>query len=142
VLAQINAGSGLPETPVFLTPVQGTGVADITRPDRTSAPLYAAANGHFLNSQAYTAPATGQWGDAGRNSIRGPMTFTMNAAFARTLRVHGNDSVDIRIEADNLLNHATFTAWNTIWTADSPTFGLPASVNPMRSVQLVGRFRF
>lgn len=140
VLAQVNAGSGLPETPIYLAPVPGTGFSNIMRPDRTSAPVYAAANGYFLNWRSYTAPATGQWGDAGRNSIRGPMTFTMNAALARTLRVHGNDSLDIRIEANNLLNHASFTAWNTVW--NPTTFGLPASVNAMRSVQLVGRFRF
>ncbi len=140
VLAEVNAGSGLPETPVYISPVPGTGFANIMRPDRTGAPLYVTENGYFLNSQAYAAPEVGQWGNAGRNSIRGPMTFTMNAALARTLRVRTNDSFDIRIEANNLLNHATFTAWNTIW--NPTTFGLPASVNPMRSVQLVGRFRF
>ncbi|HEX5283401.1 MAG TPA: carboxypeptidase regulatory-like domain-containing protein [Bryocella sp.] len=140
VLAQVNAGSGLPETPIYISPVLGTGFANIMRPDRTSAPVYASANGYFLNWQAYAAPAAGHWGDTGRNSIRGPMTFTMNAALARTLRVRANDSLDIRIEADNLLNHASFTAWNTIW--NPTTFGLPASVNAMRSVQLVGRFRF
>jgi hypothetical protein len=70
------------------------------------------------------------------------MTFTMNVALARTLRLHGSDSLDLRLEADNFLNHATFTGWNTIWSAGSPTFGLPASVNAMRNVQLVGRFRF
>lgn len=140
VLAQVNAGSGLPETPVYLASVPGTGVTGTIRPDRTSASLYSGSNGYFLNWQAYTAPATGQWGDAGRNSIHGPMTFTMNAALARTLRVRGNDSLDMRIEADNLLNHASFTAWNTIW--NPTTFGLPASVNAMRTVQLVGRFRF
>lgn len=140
VLAQVNAGSGLPETPIFVAPIPSTGYTNIMRPDRTSAPLYAANNGYFLNSAAFTAPASGQWGDAGRNSIRGPMTFTMNAALARTLRVHGNDSLDMRIEADNLLNHANFTSWNTIW--NTTTFGLPASVNAMRSVQLIGRFRF
>ena len=140
VLAQINAGSGLPQTPVFLASVPGTGITGTIRPDRTSAPLYSAASGYFLNWQAYAAPSSGQWGSAGRNSIRGPMTFTMNAALARTVRVRGNYSVDLRIEADNVLNHATFTSWNTIW--NPTTFGLPASVNAMRSVQLVGRFRF
>jgi hypothetical protein len=147
VLAQVSAGSGLPETPVYLAAVPGTGFANVIRPDRTNTPVYTKANGYFLNWQAYTTPVTGQWGDAGRNSIRGPMTLTMNAALARTLRVHGNDSLDIRMEADNLLNHATFTAWNTIWSPPTlplnpTTFGLPASVNPMRSVQLVGRLRF
>ncbi len=140
VLAQVNAGSGLPQTPVYLAPVPNTGVTGTIRPDRTSAPLYTASAGYFLNSAAYATPASGQWGNAGRNSIRGPATFTMNAALARTLRLHGNYSLDLRLEADNVLNHATFTGWNTI--TNSTTFGLPASVNAMRSVQLNGRFRF
>jgi hypothetical protein len=140
VFTQINAGSGLPETPVYLATVPGTGVTGTIRPDRTSAPLYTAANGYFLNSAAFTAPASGHWGNAGRNSIRGPMTFTLNASLARTLRLRGNHSLDIELDADNLLNHATFSAWNTI--TNSTTFGLPASVNAMRSVQLSGRFRF
>jgi hypothetical protein len=140
VLAQVTAGSGLPQTPVYLAPVPGTGVTGTIRPDRTSAPLYTASAGYFLNSAAYATPASGQWGNARRNSIRGPVTFTMNAALARTLRLHGNYSLDLRLEADNFLNHATFTGWNTI--TNSTTFGLPASVNPMRSVQLNGRFRF
>jgi len=140
VFTQISAGSGLPQTPVYLAAVPGTGVTGTIRPDRTSAPLYIAANGYFLNSGAYTTPVSGQWGNAGRNSIRGPMTFTMDAALARTLRLHGNNSLDLRLEANNVLNHATFTGWNTI--TNSTTFGLPASVNAMRSVQLSGRFRF
>ena len=142
VLTQVTAGSGLPETPVYLAAVPNTGVTGTIRPDRTSAPLYTSSNGYFLNSEAYATPASGQWGSAGRNSIRGPVSFTMNAALARTLRLHGNNSLDLRLEADNVLNHATFTAWNTIWTANSPTFGLPASVNSMRNVQISGRFRF
>jgi hypothetical protein len=140
VFTQITAGSGLPETPVYLAPVPSTGVTGTIRPDRTSAPLYTAANGYFLNSDAYSTPVSGQWGNAGRNSIRGPATFSMNVALARTLRLHGSDSLDLRLEADNVLNHATFTAWNTI--TNSTTFGLPASVNAMRNVQLSGRFRF
>jgi hypothetical protein len=140
VLAQITAGSGLPETPVYLAAVPNTGQTGSIRPDRTSAPLYTAANGYFLNSAAFAAPASGEWGNAGRNSIRGPATFTMDAALARTLRIRGNYSLDVRLQADNVLNHATFTAWNTV--VQSTTFGLPASVNGMRNVQLSGRFRF
>lgn len=140
VFAQINTGSGLPETPVYFAAVPGTGFYNTIRPDRTSASLYSASNGYFLNWNAFAAPASGQWGNAGRNSIRGPATFTMNAALMRTLRVHGNYSLDLRLEADNVLNHASFTAWNTVW--NPTTFGLPASVNAMRNVQLSGRFRF
>ena len=114
MLAEISAGSGLPETPVYLAAVPGTGVTNSIRPDRTSAPLYTSANGYFLNSAAFATPTSGQWGNAGRNSIRGPATFTMDAAVARTLRIRGNYSLDVRLQADNVLNHATFTAWNTV----------------------------
>jgi hypothetical protein len=141
VFTQISAGSGLPQTPVYFAPVPGTGYSGSIRPDRTSAPLYIASNGFFLNSDAFAAPASGQWGNAGRNYIRGPATFSMNAALLRTFRLHGNYSLDLQLEADNVLNHATFTGWNTI--TNSTTFGLPASVNgSMRNVQLSGRFRF
>jgi hypothetical protein len=140
VLTQITAGSGLPQTPVYLAAVPNTGVTGTIRPDRTGAPLYIASNGYFLNSDAFATPASGQWGNAGRNSIRGPATFSMNATLARTLRIHGNYSLDLRLEADNVLNHATFSGWNTI--TNSTIFGLPASVNSMRNVQLSGRFRF
>lgn len=140
VLTSISAGSGLPETPVYLTAVPGTGITGTLRPDRTGAPVRVAANGYFLNSAAFAAPAPGQWGTAGRNSITGPATFTTNASLLRTLRLHGTYSLDVRLDANNVLNHAVFTGWNTI--TNSTTFGLPASVNAMRSVQLSGRLRF
>ena len=40
--AQITAGTGLPQTPIYLAPVQGTGVTGTIRPDYTGAKLYAA----------------------------------------------------------------------------------------------------
>ena len=140
VLTQITAGTGLPQTPVYLAAVPGTGITGTIRPDRTSAPLYIASGGFFLNSAAFATPASGQWGNAGRNSIRGPATFTMNATLARTLRLHGNYTLDLELDANNILNHATFAGWNTV--TNSTIFGLPASVNTMRKVQLSGRFRF
>ena len=42
VLTQITVGSGLPETPIYLAAVQGTGVTGSIRPDATGAAVYAA----------------------------------------------------------------------------------------------------
>ena len=86
-LTQITVGSGLPETPIYLAAVPGTGVTGSIRPDYTGAPLYAAPSGLFLNPAAYTAPLPGQWGNAGRNSIIGPAQFTLNASMGRTFRL-------------------------------------------------------
>ncbi len=140
VLTQITAGSGMPENPIVLADVPGTGYTNIIRPDATGAPLYKAPAGYYLNPAAFTAPPAGQWGTARRNSITGPDQFSLDSAMARTFRVRTRWNLDARVEAKNVLNHAAWTAWNT--TVDNTLFGLPAAANPMRSLQIAGRLRF
>jgi trimeric autotransporter adhesin len=139
-LTQITAGSGLPETPIYLATVPGTGVTGSIRPDSTGAPLYAASAGLFLNPAAYAVPMPGQWGNAGRDSIIGPDQFTLNASIGRTFRLEGRLNLDLRVDATNVLNHVTFTSWYT--TINSTQFGLPTSANVMRSMQATLRLRF
>lgn len=156
IAADLSAGSGLPETPVFLAPVNGTGFSGSIRPDRTSAPLYSRSSGHFLNAAAFAAPAPGQWGNAGRNSIIGPGTFTFNTSFSRTFRISKRLNLDVRLNSKNLLNHAVFTQYNTVINPalsaassaapdrvnSSPLFGLPVAAGAMRSQQITARLRF
>ena len=130
--SQITAGSGLPETPIYLTPVQGTGVTGTIRPDFNG--------GAHLNPANYTAPQPGQWGNAGRDSISGPAQFTLNASLGRIFRVSDRLNLDLRVDSTNALNHVTFTTWNTI--VNSAQFGLPAAANSMRSMQTTLRLRF
>jgi hypothetical protein len=137
---QITAGTGFPETPVYLQAVPGTGFTGTIRPDYTGAALYAAPSGLFLNPAAYTAPPDGQWGNAGRNTIRGPAQFTLNAALGRTFRLSDRFSLDARIDSTNALNHVNFTAWNTI--VNGVQFGLPMAANAMRSLETSLRMRF
>lgn len=139
-MTQISAGTGLPETPVYLAAVPGTGVTGTIRPNLTGAPIYDASAGYSLNVAAYAAPAPAQWGTARRTSITGPGQFSLDAALARSFRLRDPLHFDVRLDATNLLNHAVFTSWNT--TVNSTTFGLPAAANPMRSLQLSGRLRF
>jgi trimeric autotransporter adhesin len=139
-LTQITVGSGLPETPIYLAAVPGTGVTGTIRPHFTGAQLYAAPPGLFLNPAAYTAPSPGQWGDAGRNSIMGPAQFTLNASMGRTFRLNSRFNLDLRVDSANLLNHVTFTSWDA--AANSTQFGLPAGANRMRSLQTAVRVRF
>ena len=56
----------------------GTGVTGALRPSLTGASLDAPA-GYYLNPAAYAAPAPGEWGNAGRNSVTGPAQFAFNA---------------------------------------------------------------
>jgi trimeric autotransporter adhesin len=151
-LGQITAGSGLPETPVYLAAVTGTGVTGSIRPKVTGESVYSAPTGFHLNAAAYAAPLAGEWGDAGRNSITGPGQFTFNASLARTFRLKDRYNLDLRVDSTNLLNHVVFTGWNTTLnpasnsvlnpSLNSPLFGLPTTANAMRSLQTTMRLRF
>lgn len=145
IVNTVKAGTGLPETPVYLAAVTGTGFSGSIRPDRTSAPLYTATSpGRFLNPASFTAPRAGQWGSAGRNSITGPGQLTFNSSLARTFRLSTRYNLDARVDATNLLNHVVFTSYNTTVdpTLTSPIFGLPATPAAMRSLQFTARLRF
>jgi hypothetical protein len=148
VTGQITAASGLPQTPVYLAAVTGTGVTGPLRPSLTGAPLYAAPAGVHLNPAAYKAPAAGEFGDAGRNSITGPGQFVFNGQLQRSFRLKDRYNLDFRVDSTNLLNHVVFTSWNTTLNPgsnpalNSPLFGIPAGTNGMRSLQTTIRLRF
>ncbi len=138
-MTQINAGTGLPLTPVYPAPPGGAGVNGTVRPQYTGASLYT-AEGRFLNPSAFTAPPAGQWGNAGRNSITGPAQFAANAALARTFQLNDRFSLDVRFDSTNALNHVTFPSWNTV--VGNAQFGLPVTANAMRVIQTNVRVRF
>jgi len=137
----LTAGSGLPETPIILSRVaSGTGVTGTVRADYIGGSLAAALPGYGFNTAAFANPLSGQWGDAGRNIITGPMQFGLNASAGRVFRVGERRSFDLRFDSTNVLNHVTYSSWNT--TFGGPLFGLPSGANAMRSMQLTLRFRF
>ncbi len=136
----INAGSGLPLTPIYGVATMGTAITNSIRPDYTGASLYDAPPGLHLNPAAVSAPRPGQWGNAGRDSIEGPAQFTLNASVARTFRFTDRVNADFRLDTINALNHVTYPNWTTI--VSSSQFGLPSTANAMRSVQATMRVRF
>ncbi len=140
VVTTAVVGSGLPETPVYLAAVPGTGYTGTIRPNPTGAPITASRAGQHLNPAAYTAPLPGEWGTAGRNSITGPNQFSLDTSVARTFRPSGRFFFDFKVAATNMLNHPVFTGWNT--TVNSTQFGLPLEPNAMRSLQTSLRLRF
>ena len=137
--SQLTAGSGLPVTPVYLVAVPGTGVIGTIRPNVTGA-AGDASDGYYVNPAAYSPPAPGQWGNAGRNSITGPSVFSLDAGIGRTFLWGDRLNLDWRMNASNILNRVTYAAVNAI--VGSPQFGLPTVANPMRKVQASLRVRF
>ena len=121
--SQLTVGTGLPLTPLYLTSLAGTGLTGALRGSYTGAPLSDAPAGFYVNPAAFSAPASGEWGNAGRNSITGPAQFSLNAGITRTFLLSNRWSMDWRIDGTNILNRVTYSGLNTI--VGSPQFGLP-----------------
>ena len=139
IAAQLTAGSGLPFTPIAFRTIAGTGFVG-TRPTLTSISPEPIADDSYANPAAYVAPAPGTWGTAGRNSIRGPAQFSLDASVSRVFRLRGRLSAEARLAATNVLNTVTFATINTV--ISSPQFALPTIANPMRRLQATIRVRF
>jgi hypothetical protein len=133
-------GSGTPQTPIYFAAQQGSGVTGNLRPDLTGADIYAAPKGFHLNRAAFQPPPDGRFGNAARNSIKGPAQFSLNASLGRTFPWGDRYNVDLRVDATNVLNRATFKSWNT--TLGNEQFGLPATVDTTRVLQTTLRVRF
>jgi hypothetical protein len=140
ISSQLTAGSGFPLSPIYMTSVPGTGVIGTIRADLTGAPVDAAPSGYYLNPAAYAVPSSGHWGTAGRNSVRGPAQFGLNAALTRSFPWGNRVNMDWRVDALNVLNSVTYSSINAL--VGTPQFGLPTTANTMRKLQTSLRVRF
>ncbi len=99
------------------------------------------STGAWFNTAAFRLPDPGSFGDAGRNTIQGPGSWTIDLSLARSIPV-GGEGMRLILQADatNLLNHVNYTGLNTI--VNSRGFGQITSVSQMRRIQLRLRFMF
>jgi hypothetical protein len=138
----VTATSGAALTAMVMgnrSDVNGTGVMSGGRADSTGAPV--AAPSGFFNPAAFTLPPAGRFGNAGRNTIPGPALFQVNAAFGRAFRLNDQTrTVELRLNANNALNHVSITRVGT--TLNAVSYGLAADAAAMRAVTLIVRYRF
>jgi trimeric autotransporter adhesin len=139
IAAQFNAGSGMPVSPSYFVAVPGTGVVGV-RPSLTGEPIAPVAAGSYANPAAFAAPSPGTWGDAGRNSIRGPSTSSLDMNVTRVFRFPRRFTLEWRLNATNAFNRVTYSSIDRI--ISSPQFGRPTGVNQMRRVTTSFRFGF
>src|SRR4029453_18933906 len=135
----VDGGGGCPLRSLSFLTVAGTGFVGV-RPRLTGVPSDAVADGSYANPDAYATPLPGTWGDAGRNSMRGPSQFSLDMSLSRVFRLGGTWNLEWRVAATNVLYRVTFATIDTVVT--SPQFGLPTIANPMRRIQTSFRLRF
>jgi Ca-activated chloride channel homolog len=82
------------------------------RPDRlANAPLYLAGDGpRSINPAAFALAAGNGPGDLGRNALRGYALFQLDAALQRRVRLGNEMSLNLSIQAFNVLNNTNFAA--------------------------------
>ena len=143
VTNNISLGSGLPLTPIVggnRATTTGTGITGSVRANATGLSVTDAPAGEPFNFAAFTVPAAGQWGNAGRDTIIGPNQFSLNASIGRVFRLGERRSADLRFDSTNALNHVSFRGFNT--TIGSNSLGLLTGPSNMRSLTVTLRFRF
>jgi hypothetical protein len=135
----LTVSSGAPYTPVYrVTSVAG--VTGTVRADLTGEPLEAAPERYYVNPLAFAPPEPGTWGNAPRNSIRGPGQVSLNAGLSRNFIVNNRFQLNWNVQASNILNRVTYATIDT--TVGSPQFGLPTAANQMRRITTSMRVGF
>jgi hypothetical protein len=82
----------------------------------------------------------GQFGDEGRNAIRGPGLATLDLSLFKNFAVTESKRIQFRAEAFNALNHANFALPEN--DLASPEFGQILQAAPPRLLQLAVKFLF
>jgi len=104
--------------------------------------------GNWINPAAFSMPAIGTWGNAGRALIRAPGLFQIDTAIARSIKISERTNLSLRMEAFNVFNHPELGSPTV--NLSSPSFGQilsvsntsPIGTGSARSIQLAARFTF
>ena len=139
--------SGQPFTPVLRFDNSNTGntggsTAGSDRPNLIGDPALANPGADaWLNTKAFAIPAQYTFGNAGRNSVRGPGFATFDLAVSKRIEARGRSAVTVGLQVFNLFNQTNFDLPEHF--ADEPTtFGRIFSAKAPRQVQLTARLGF
>jgi len=124
----------------------GSGVFASERPDATglstSLPRSERSTLEFFNTGAFSLPASGELGTAGRNTIIGPGSVTFNMSLGRFFTFSREKGIRGRfsINANNIFNHPNYSG--VAGTINAQNFGWVTGVAAMRSLNAALRFNF
>jgi hypothetical protein len=141
LMTVVTANSGRPFTARVLGNVSdagGTGASGSSRADATGLPV--SGGSRLFNLDAFTTPPSGRFGNAGRNTIRGPGAITVNMALGRSFTLSDRKRLEIRGSADNVFNQVNYTSIGTV--VNALNYGLYTATAPMRTMNVSLRLRF
>jgi hypothetical protein len=117
------------------TPDYTPGELDVNRNPRNGQPAF--------NTALFSLPALGQIGTAARRFFYGPGISNFDMALAKNLRLAESRTLQLRLEAFNMFNHAQFYGAAAVdGNIGSANFGQIESAAAPRLVQLAAKFSF
>ncbi len=131
-----NVQTGFPFSPQLGYNPTGSGdTRNPVRPDRNPAfqgSLYtgggtAARAARYFNPNAFSAPAYGTVGNAGRDTLTGPGFTELDVSAIKNLRLTDRYRVQFRSEFFNVLNHTNLETPNEVVFSSGPTQGTAAN---------------
>ncbi len=123
----VNAGT-------FMRPDVVPGQSVSLPPDQRSAD-------HWFNTNAFTAPAPYQFGNAGRDILPGPGNAVIDLALHKRFRLSEHKSLELRGEGFNVVNHPNFGIPGP-YPDFGPFFGKIFSTGDPRRFQFATRLDF
>ena len=101
----------------------------------------------WFNEAAFAVPASGTFGNERRNQLTGPGLSTVNLSLGKTFTLWEEMRLEIRADADNVFNHASFALPNNNLSnsgsvISTGTSNISNTSVPMRNMQLKMRFSF
>jgi hypothetical protein len=141
--------SGMPFSVVMNYDVAQVGVGANQRPNLIGDVKGPRTTGQWFNIYAFGRPATGMFGNLGRNTLRRPGVNKWDLAIFKTFRIREGKTMQYRAEAFNMPNHPSFGApgatLSTSATAVNPAannFGVITSTRDARVMQMSLRLSF
>jgi hypothetical protein len=133
--------TGAPFNPQFLADPTGTGGFG-TRPNAVGDPNKGAPHtvNEWFNIKAFAIQTTPTFGNAGRNTVRGPGRANWDLTLSKMTSIREKFSVEFRTDFFNAFNHANFLLPNL--NIDSREFGRIFQAREPREIQFSLLFSF
>jgi len=94
-----------------------------------------------FSGQVFFNPDPGSVGTLQRRLFSGPWTFDLDASLMKDVKIHESQMIQLRMEAFNVLNHATF--WSGDQNVNTTNFGVISSTfYAPRRMQFALYYRF
>ena len=144
VSAISTAQTGLPANITTGTDTSLTGAYATAPPtDRPNLIGHAMGNATISNwfvRSAFVNNAPGTYGDLGRDALRQPGRWNIDAALERTFKIYEGQALEFRAEAFNVLNHGNF--YTAVTTLNSSNFGHVTTAGPPRICEFALKYIF